>query len=78
MQFPKPGWTVIHYEYTAMYITPGPVKVERGGDACMPALHLTLLARSGQPGAPTVLSTPRWGFYDAVFEQRVPSPTTFR
>lgn len=33
----------------------------------MRAVHLTLLTRSGQPGAPTVLSTPRWGFYGAVF-----------
>lgn len=30
------------------------------------AVQLAFLARSGQPGAPTVLSTPRWGFEDAV------------
>lgn len=29
-------------------------------------MQLAFLARSGQPGAPTVLSTPRWGFEDVV------------
>lgn len=36
----------------------------------MRAVHLALLTRSGQPGAPTVLSAPRWGFYDAVFQAK--------
>ncbi|KAL9579861.1 MAG: hypothetical protein Q9212_004846 [Teloschistes hypoglaucus] len=45
----------------------GPRKGWAGGDACMRAVHLALLTRSGQPGAPTVLSAPRWGFYDALF-----------
>lgn len=30
------------------------------------AVQLAFLARTGQPGAPTVLSTPRWGFEDVV------------
>lgn len=34
----------------------------------MRAVHLALLTRSGQPGALTVLSAPRWGFYDATFQ----------
>ncbi|KAH6715841.1 putative 2-methylcitrate dehydratase [Leptodontidium sp. MPI-SDFR-AT-0119] len=33
------------------------------GDACMRAVQLALLTRSGQSGAPTVLTEPRWGFY---------------
>ncbi|KAI4088136.1 MAG: hypothetical protein LQ339_008771 [Xanthoria mediterranea] len=45
----------------------GPRKGWAGGDACMRAVQLALLTRSGQPGALTVLSAPRWGFYDAIF-----------
>ena len=46
----------------------GPRKGWAGGDACMRAVHLVLLIKAGQPGAPTVLSTPRWGFYDVLFK----------
>jgi len=46
----------------------GPRKGWAGGDACMRAVQLALLTRSGQPGAPTVLSATRWGFYDAIFQ----------
>lgn len=45
----------------------GPRKGWAGGDACMRAVHLALLSRNGQPGAPTVLSAKRWGFYDSLF-----------
>lgn len=45
----------------------GPRKGWAGGDACMRAVQLALFTRSGQPGALIVLTTPRWGFYDAVF-----------
>ena len=48
----------------------GPRKGWAGGDACMRAVQLALLTRSGQPGAPTVLSAPRWGFYDSVFQSK--------
>ena len=48
----------------------GPRKGWAGGDACMRAVQLALLTRSGQPGAPTVLSAPRWGFYDAIFQRK--------
>lgn len=37
------------------------------GDACMRAVHLALLTQSGQAGSPTVLTTPKWGFYSALF-----------
>lgn len=46
----------------------GPRKGWAAGDACMRAVHLALLARNGQPGAPTVLTQPRWGFYDVLFK----------
>ena len=46
----------------------GPRKGWAGGDACMRAVHLALLVKSGQPGAPTVLTTPRWGFHDVLFK----------
>ena len=45
----------------------GPRKGWAAGDACMRAVQLTLLTQAGQPGAPTVLTAPRWGFYDALF-----------
>jgi 2-methylcitrate dehydratase len=33
----------------------------------MKAVHLSLLTRAGQPGSPTVLTMPRWGFYTTLF-----------
>ena len=45
----------------------GPRKGWAGGDACMRAVRLALLIRAGQPGAPNVLTAPRWGFYDSLF-----------
>jgi 2-methylcitrate dehydratase len=37
------------------------------GDACSRAVYLNLLVAAGQPGASSVLSCPRWGFFDAVW-----------
>ena len=36
----------------------------------MRAVHLSLLTKAGQPGAPTVLTAPRWGFYAAMFKNQ--------
>jgi len=44
-----------------------PRKGWAGGDACMRAVHLVFMVKSGQPGFPTALTDPRWGFYDASF-----------
>lgn len=44
----------------------GPRKGWAAGDACSRAVHLCLLAGAGQPGAPSVLTAPRWGFQDVV------------
>ncbi|KAI0923187.1 hypothetical protein AcV7_005770 [Taiwanofungus camphoratus] len=44
-----------------------PRKGWAAGDACMRAVHLVFMTRSGQPGFPTVLTAPRWGFYDTCF-----------
>lgn len=44
-----------------------PRKGWAAGDACMRAVHLVLMTKSGQPGYPTVLTDPRWGFYDTCF-----------
>lgn len=55
----------------------GPRKGWAAGDACMRAVHLCLLARAGQPGAPSVLTAPSWGFYDALYrgeEFKLPRP----
>lgn len=45
----------------------GPRKGWAAGDACMRAVHLALLTRAGQPGAASVLTDPRWGFYTTLF-----------
>lgn len=38
------------------------------GDACQRAVNLALKVSKGEPGVPTVLSTPVWGFYDVLFK----------
>ncbi|MCJ1311252.1 ATP-binding cassette transporter CGR1 [Agyrium rufum] len=37
------------------------------GDACQRAVNLVLKVRKGEPGVPTVLNAPVWGFYDVLF-----------
>ncbi|RDW56964.1 hypothetical protein BP5796_13031 [Coleophoma crateriformis] len=44
-----------------------PRKGWAGGDACMRAVHLALLTKAGQVGAPTVLSDAKWGFQARCF-----------
>ncbi|KAJ5247769.1 hypothetical protein N7468_002752 [Penicillium chermesinum] len=43
-----------------------PRKGWAGASASSRAVQLALLALNGQPGAPTALSAPRWGFHDVV------------
>ncbi|POS84560.1 putative 2-methylcitrate dehydratase protein [Erysiphe pulchra] len=38
------------------------------GDACQRAVNLVLKVLKGEPGVPTVLSAPVWGFYDVLFK----------
>lgn len=38
------------------------------GDACQRAVGLALKVLKGEPGIPTVLSAPVWGFYDVLFK----------
>lgn len=38
------------------------------GDACQRAVNLALKVAAGEPGVPTVLSAPVWGFYDVLFK----------
>ncbi|KAI1820460.1 MmgE/PrpD family-domain-containing protein [Xylaria intraflava] len=38
------------------------------GDACQRAVNLALKVMKGEPGVPTVLSAPVWGFYDVLFK----------
>jgi 2-methylcitrate dehydratase len=38
------------------------------GDACQRAVNLALKVSKGEPGVPTVLSAPVWGFYDVLFK----------
>lgn len=46
----------------------GPRKGWAAGDACMRAVMMALLTSKGQPGAPTVLTAERWGFYSTLFQ----------
>ncbi|KAI4217986.1 MAG: hypothetical protein L6R36_009181 [Xanthoria steineri] len=46
----------------------GPRKGWAAGDACMRAVQMALLTSKGQPGAPTVLTDPKWGFYRRLFQ----------
>ncbi|KAF7875014.1 hypothetical protein EAF04_002186 [Stromatinia cepivora] len=46
----------------------GPRKGWAAGDACMRAVHLNLLTMAGQPGAPSVLTAPEWGFRHAIMQ----------
>ena len=56
----------------------GPRKGWAGGDACMRAVHLVLQVKNGQPGLPTALTAPRWGFYDVLFKgKEFEFPKTF-
>ncbi|GKZ39653.1 hypothetical protein AbraIFM66950_000844 [Aspergillus brasiliensis] len=55
----------------------GPRKGWAAGDAAMRAVHLCFLARAGQPGIPTALSEPNWGFLAVSFggkELQLPRP----
>lgn len=38
------------------------------GDACQRAVNLVLKVMKGEPGVPTVLTAPIWGFYDVLFK----------
>ncbi|PGH12785.1 2-methylcitrate dehydratase [Polytolypa hystricis UAMH7299] len=38
------------------------------GDACQRAVNLALKVLKGEPGVPTVLNAPVWGFYDVLFK----------
>ncbi|KAF3762836.1 2-methylcitrate dehydratase PrpD [Cryphonectria parasitica EP155] len=44
-----------------------PRKAWAAGDACSRAVQLALIVRAGQPGAPTVLTMRKWGFYENIW-----------
>lgn len=46
----------------------GPRKGWAADDACMRAVQMALLTNKGQPGAPTVLTDPKSGFYRRLFQ----------
>jgi 2-methylcitrate dehydratase len=48
----------------------GPRKSWAAGDASARGVFLALLAQRGEPGCPTALSAPQWGFQDALFGGR--------
>ena len=45
----------------------GPRKSWAAGDATSRAVRLALMTLDGEPGLPSALSAPRWGFYDVLF-----------
>lgn len=50
------------------YPNAGPRKGWAAGEACKQAVHLAFLAKAGQPGMKTILTCPKWGFYDVLFK----------
>ena len=46
----------------------GPRKSWAAGDATSRAVRLALMTLTGEPGLPSALSAPKWGFYDALFK----------
>ncbi|MGL4551519.1 MAG: bifunctional 2-methylcitrate dehydratase/aconitate hydratase [Gemmataceae bacterium] len=46
----------------------GPRKSWAAGDATSRAVRLALITLAGEPGVPTALSAPRWGFQDVLFK----------
>ena len=50
------------------YPNTGSRKSWAAGDASSRGVKLALIAKSGEMGYPTVLSTPRWGFNDVLFK----------
>jgi 2-methylcitrate dehydratase len=56
----------------------GPRKSWAAGDATSRAVRLALMTMKGEPGLPSVLSAPRWGFSDVLFKgQPVALPQPF-
>ncbi|MFD5079900.1 bifunctional 2-methylcitrate dehydratase/aconitate hydratase [Streptomyces sp. NPDC058371] len=48
----------------------GPRKSWAAGDATSRALRLALIVLAGEPGYPSALSAPVWGFHDVLFDGR--------
>jgi 2-methylcitrate dehydratase len=46
----------------------GPRKSWAAADATSRAVRLALMTLTGEPGLPSALSAPKWGFYDALFK----------
>lgn len=45
----------------------GPRKSWAAGDQCSRAVFHALMSQRGEPGYPSILSTPKWGFNDVLF-----------
>jgi 2-methylcitrate dehydratase len=56
----------------------GPRKSWAAGDATSRAVRLALITLAGEPGMPSVLSAPKWGFCDVLFKgQRLRTPQPY-
>src|SRR5262249_40397721 len=56
----------------------GPRKSWAAGDATSRAVRLALITLAGEPGLPSALSAPRWGFYDVLFRgQQLQKPQPY-
>jgi 2-methylcitrate dehydratase len=56
----------------------GPRKSWAAGDAASRAVRLALMTMTGEPGLPSALTAPRWGFCDVSFKgQRLVLPRSF-
>ena len=56
----------------------GPRKSWAAGDATSRAVRLALMALNGEPGLPSALSAPKWGFNDVLFKgNRLQTPRAY-
>ena len=56
----------------------GPRKSWAAGDAASRAVRLALMTLQGEPGLPSALSAPKWGFCDVLFQgQRLKRPRPY-
>ncbi|KAK9476959.1 MmgE/PrpD family-domain-containing protein [Lipomyces japonicus] len=49
----------------------GPRKSWAAGDAAARAVNLVLMVQQGEPGLPSILTAPTWGFYDVLFKHQI-------
>ena len=73
---PRPGWTASACAPTATRPTPGRASPGPRATPRARAVRLALMVMKGEMGLPSVLSAPRWGFYDVLFKGKPVQPSS--